>query len=81
LEAGKRELFIGAQDAGRTLEPQLRACNSEETLRKTVGVTDRASLEKWMKREKTEAALRIAEAKETITPPPYMAAAAAFIHG
>lgn len=81
LEAGKRELFIGAQDAGRTLEPQLRACNSEETLRKTFGVTDRASLEKWMKREKTEAALRIAEAKETITPPPYMAAAAAFIHG
>ncbi|MNJ68149.1 hypothetical protein D3C77_643720 [compost metagenome] len=81
LETGKRELFIGAKEAGRTLEPQLRACNSEESLRKILGATDRASLEKWMSREKTEAALLIAKSKETVTPPPYMAAAAAFIHG
>lgn len=81
LEAGKRELFIGAKEAGRTLEPQLMACNSEETLRKILGVTDRATLEKWMTRGKTEAALRIAVSEETIEPPPYMAAARKFIHG
>lgn len=81
LEAGKRELFIGAKEAGRTLEPQLMACNSEETLRKIFGVTDRASLDKWMTREKTEAALLIAESNETLNAPPYMAAAAKFIHG
>lgn len=81
LEAGKRELFIGAQEAGRTLEPQLMACNSEETLRKIFGVTDRANLDTWMLREKTEAALLIAESQETLKAPPYMAAAAKFIHG
>lgn len=81
LEAGKRELFIGAKEAGRTLEPQLMACNSEETLRKIFGVTDRANLDKWMSREKTEAALLIAESQETLKAPPYMAAAAKFIHG
>lgn len=81
LEASKRELFIGAKEAGRTLEPQLMACNSEETLRKILGVTDRANLDKWMSRAKTEAALLIAESKETLTAPPYMAAAAKFIHG
>ncbi|WP_457789604.1 ATP-dependent nuclease [Pseudomonas sp. PL-6] len=81
LEASKRELFIGAKEAGRTLEPQLMACNSEETLRKILGVTDRANLDKWLSREKTEAALLIAESRETLTAPPYMAAAAKFIHG
>jgi len=81
LEAGKRELFIGAKEGGRTLEPQLMACNSEDTLRKIFGVTDRASLKKWMARGKTEVALRIAASEETIAPPPYMAAAAKFIHG
>jgi putative ATP-dependent endonuclease of the OLD family len=34
-----------------------------------------------MKREKTEAALRIASAQETIIPPQYMLDAATFIHG
>ncbi|WP_417787890.1 ATP-dependent nuclease [Stutzerimonas xanthomarina] len=80
LEAGKRELFIGSKEAGKTLEPQLMACNSEETLRKIFGVTDRANLDKWMSREKTEAALLIAKSKETLTAPPYMAEAAKFIH-
>jgi hypothetical protein len=81
LEAGKRELFIGEKDAGNTLEPQLLAFNSEEVLRKIFKVTDRASLDKWMKRGKTEVALCIAKSDETINPPQYMAEAAAFIHG
>lgn len=80
LEKGKRELFIGSKEAGRTLEPQLMACNSDDVLRKIFKVTDRASLDKWMKREKTEAALCIAKSHETINPPQYMAEAAAFIH-
>jgi putative ATP-dependent endonuclease of OLD family len=81
LETGKRELFIGAKEAGKTLEPQLMACNSDESLRKILEVTDRAILGKWMSREKTEAALLIAKSKETVNAPPYMTAAAKFIHG
>lgn len=81
LETGKRELFIGTKEAGKTREPQLMACNSDESLRKILEVTDRAILGKWMSREKTEAALLIAKSKETVNPPPYMIAAAKFIHG
>ena len=81
LETGKRELFIGAKEAGKTLEPQLMACNSDESLRKILEVTDRAILGKWMSREKTEAALLIANSKETVNAPSYMTAAAKFIHG
>ncbi|HBM09500.1 MAG: ATP-dependent endonuclease [Pseudomonas sp.] len=81
LQAGRRELFIGAKEAGRTLEPQLISCNSAETLRRVLGITEQADLAKWMTREKTEGALRIASSTETIAAPPYMAEAAAFIHG
>ena len=81
LASGSRELFIGKREHGQTLEPQLIHHNSEAALRCILGIKDSANLETWMKREKTEAALRIASAQETIIPPQYLLDAATFIHG
>lgn len=80
LVDGRRELFIGPIDHGRTLEPQLLYHNDESTLREILGVTEKADLATWMTREKTEAALRIARSGKRIVPPEYMLAAATFIH-
>jgi len=81
LAAGRRELFIGAPSHGHTLEPQLIHHNGEPLLREVLGITEAADLATWMKREKTEAALRIASATKSIIPPGYMLNAAVFIHG
>ena len=81
LVKDRREIFVGKVEHGITLEPQLVHYNGEVALRTVLGITDRADLAIWMKREKTENALRIAKAKHTITPPDYMRAAATFIHG
>jgi len=81
LADGRRELFIGATDHGQTLELQLMHYNDEDTLRKILDVKKTADLATWMKREKTEAALRIARSKQQIVPPGYMLKAATFIHG
>lgn len=81
LVKGQRELFIGEVECGETLEPQLRHFNDEAVLRKILSVADHADLPTWMKREKTEGALRIAESSTNITPPEYMRAAAQFIYG
>lgn len=81
LTKGVREVFIGATDHGRTLEPQVIHHNEEATLRKILHITATADLETWMSREKTEAALRIASAQQKINPPKYMLEAANFIHG
>jgi putative ATP-dependent endonuclease of OLD family len=80
LEKSKRQLFIGAIADGNTLEPQLVNFNGEENIRTLLKVQDNVDLAKWMKREKTECAIRIAEADEKITPPEYMRQAAHFIH-
>lgn len=79
LDGKKRELFIGAVADGYTLEPQLIKANGEKHLREMLGITDRADLNTWMSREKTEGALLIAESKQELAPPAYMRAAAEFI--
>lgn len=81
LDGERRELFVGAVALGRTLEPQLVSHNNEALLRRILEIKDHGDLATWMTREKTEGALRIAEADDSITPPAYMAEAAAFIHG
>ena len=81
IEGGRREVFIGPVEQGRTLEPQLRYHNSDQTLRKVIGITEATDLAGWMERNKTECALRIADSMEAIQPPAYMREAAAFIHG
>lgn len=81
LKDGRRELFIGDVAHGTTLEPQLTHHNGEAVLREILGITAAADLATWMKREKTETALRIASTTRAITPPAYMYAAAKFIYG
>jgi predicted ATPase len=81
LSNGRRELFIGPVAHGITLEPQLIHFNGEVSLRQILDVSPQADLLTWMTREKTEAALRIAESSQTIIPPHYMRAACEFIHG
>lgn len=81
LKPGAREVFIGDVAHGRTLEPQMIHHCGEAQLRTILGITDKADLETWMTREKTEAALRIASSPQPFTPPAYMVQAAQFIHG
>lgn len=81
LKPGERELFIGDIAGGNTLEPQLIHHSGEALLRELLGISPSADLLKWMTREKTEAALRIGAAAKKIVPPPYMLAAAKFVHG
>jgi hypothetical protein len=78
---GRRELFIGDVADGNTLEPQLIHFNDDADLRQVLQIAPQADLLTWMSREKTEAALRIAESREVLTPPDYMRSAAEFIHG
>jgi hypothetical protein len=80
LVSGKRELFIGAPSHGATLEPQLTYCNGEESLREILAIKKEADLATWMKRDKTEAALRIANTPKPIIAPQYMTDAATFIY-
>ena len=81
LADDRRAVFIGSVDHGHTLEPQLIHYNTESQLRKILKITDRADIETWMSREKTETAIRIAVAEESIIPPTYLLEAASFIHG
>ena len=81
LADDRRAVFIGSVDHGHTLEPQLIHYNTESQLRKILKITDRADIETWMRREKTETAIRIAVAEESIIPPTYLLEAASFIHG
>ena len=81
LLSGRRGLFVGEVAHGRTLEPQLIHFNGEARLRKALQLTPQADLLTWMTREKTEAALRIAESSVALVPPEYMRSAAEFIHG
>lgn len=79
LDGSARELFIGEVADGETLEPQLISANGAAHLREVLELTDAAELTKWMAREKTEAALRIASSAKQLTPPAYMKLAAEFI--
>ena len=54
LVGGTQEAFIGDPEHGATLEPQLIHVNGVETLRGLLGISDRADVEKWMTRQKTE---------------------------
>lgn len=81
LETGKRELFVGEVEHGRTLEPQIVHFNGEDKVRRMLGITLRADIATWMEREKTEAALRISESGEALNAPDYLREAAEFVHG
>ena len=80
LEDGTRQVFIGSPEAGMTLEPQLIHANGVERTRDILGIADHADVEKWMARQKTEAAIRIAAHDGEVVYPGYISEAAAFIH-
>lgn len=80
LDGARRELFVGDVASGRTLEPQLVSANSEDALARILGLTERASVPTWMKNNKTEAAIRIADSDERLAAPRYIEKAIEFIH-
>lgn len=81
LVAGKRQTFVGSLEGGSTLEPQIVHSNGVETVRAALGISANADVERWMSRQKTEAALRLAESEGQFIPPEYLKNAAFFIHG
>jgi putative ATP-dependent endonuclease of OLD family len=79
LADGKRELFVGELAAGRTLEPQLISVNEQDDIRQVLKLDERADVETWMTNNKTEAALRIFDAEQTIAMPDYIKRAIEFV--
>jgi predicted ATPase len=66
-----RRLLFGAVGSGRTLEPQIATVNDETVLRALLGLTARADVTTWMSHNKTEAALKIADAESPVCAPSY----------
>jgi energy-coupling factor transporter ATP-binding protein EcfA2 len=80
LEDGRRELFVGPVEAGRTLEPQLIHINGDAYLRSEIfAYNGEKSTEEWMIENKTEAALRIADSQKEIKFPRFMLDAIEFV--
>jgi len=79
LEDGSREIFIGEPATGKTLEPQLASANSEEVMRRVLGLPDGTNIATWMGNNKTEAAIRIFDAEERIEMPAYVTEAIEFL--
>ena len=71
LEPGKREMFVGDPDFGKTLEPQVvntniqAGSNYEARLHRIVECTEGKSLEEFMTDDKTGWAWRVASAAES----------------
>lgn len=72
IEAGKRDIFIGEPNLGRTLEYQICSFNDETLLREVLELEpDQQPLE-WMLNNKTDAALKIANSQQNLVPPKYI---------
>jgi putative ATP-dependent endonuclease of the OLD family len=72
LASGQRELLVSDPAGGATLEPQLIAANSAETLRRVLNLTSNTDVATWMRNNKTEAALRIFDSAEPLVYPDYI---------
>lgn len=79
LKEGDRELFVGSVSNGKTLELQLLDANGDNTLRTILGYTGDSAVDEWMINNKTESALRIAEAEIAIKYPQYILDAIGFV--
>lgn len=66
-----RTIHIGDPSLGKTLEPQITSANDNAILCKALGLESDADPSDWMKKHKTDAALKIATSRDTLTPPPY----------
>lgn len=60
------QLFVGDPSRGRTLEPQIVCANKDkqEAIKIALGLAEDTDLETWMLKEKTEAALGLAQLSE-----------------
>jgi hypothetical protein len=72
LVDGKRTMLVSDPAKGKTLEPQIYFVNDEQVLRRVLKITDRADPQTWMTNNKTEWALRLLDAEESITFPDYI---------
>jgi len=81
LEAGRREMFIGAVADGITLEPQIITFNSDQLLRLTLGLEAGENVLDHMTKNKTESAWRINTSEKEFGWPPYIVEAIEFIDG
>ncbi len=72
LADGKRTMLVSDPAKGKTLEPQICSVNDEALLRRVLKLSDRADPQTWMTNNKTEWALRILDADESITFPGYI---------
>lgn len=81
LVDGVREAFIGDPAHGTTLEPQIIHFNGVEKVRQLLGISSRADVEKWMTRQKTDAAIRLFANEDALDAPDYIGQAAVFING
>ncbi|MDA3146911.1 ATP-dependent endonuclease [Leucobacter sp. UCMA 4100] len=79
LSDDRRELFVGEEEGGETLEPQLIHTNSDELIRRILDVENGKDLLQWMTNNKTDTALALAEDNEQLTPPKYISDAIAAI--
>ena len=57
---------------GKTLEPQICSANDEALLRRVLKLSDRADPSTWMTNNKTEWALGVLDADESIRFPDYI---------
>jgi energy-coupling factor transporter ATP-binding protein EcfA2 len=80
LTDGERQAFIGDQEKGTTLEPQVHAANEEAVLRAALKLKEKQDVLTWMLGNKTECAIRLAESDARLSAPPYIEAAIVFIH-
>ncbi|VXB55093.1 ATP-dependent endonuclease [Curtobacterium sp. 8I-2] len=76
----RRRVFFGDASGGPTLEPQLVHANGEPVVRATLGVAAHLDLATWMKNNKTEGAIRIADSTTMLFAPAYFVNAMQFIH-
>lgn len=75
IKTGERELYIGDPKLGKTLEHQIFSVNDQNLLREVLELKKGQNPLEWMLNNKTDAALKIANSSQKLTPPPYMKAA------
>ncbi|KAF0259789.1 hypothetical protein CMMCAS08_00010 [Clavibacter michiganensis subsp. michiganensis] len=80
LQPGRREMFVGEQAGGRTLEVQIANCNDEDILRLVLGLQPGSDVVDFMLNNKTEAAWKLATTAESIVWPSYILDAVEFVH-
>lgn len=72
LQEGERVLFVGDREFGNTLEPQIESANTKQSMNLMFPEVEQAPYSEWMQRNKTDAALAIAQSEHKINPPSYI---------